>query len=72
MGRVRNRLFGHTGWIQAVNFREDDDGATLASADDDTVRVWNVLRGDCLHRLSVRLFRLLSIDSTVICSLDCQ
>lgn len=56
MGRIRNRLFGHSGWIQAITFRNDDDGSTLASVDDDTVRVWNVLRGDCLHRLSVRIF----------------
>lgn len=55
MGRIRTRLFGHTGWVQAVSFRNDEEGATLASADDDTVRVWNVIRGECLRRLSVRM-----------------
>lgn len=36
-----------------MTFRSDSDGTTLASADDDTVRIWNILSGDCLHRLSV-------------------
>lgn len=53
MGRIRNRLFGHTGWIQAIAFRNDDEGSILASVDDDTVRVWNVFSGVCLHRLQV-------------------
>lgn len=57
MGRIRNRLFGHTGWIQAIAFRGggggDDDGSTLASIDDDTVHVWNIFSGVCLHRLQV-------------------
>jgi WD40 repeat protein len=52
--RMRARLFGHAGWIQAITFR-NDDGSILASIDDDTVRVWNVLTGDCLHRFSVRI-----------------
>ncbi|CAF5187455.1 unnamed protein product, partial [Rotaria magnacalcarata] len=50
--RVRTRLFGHAGWIQAITFR-DDDGSILASTDDDTVRVWNIFSNDCLHRLSI-------------------
>ncbi|CAF4441544.1 unnamed protein product [Rotaria socialis] len=50
--RVRVRLFGHAGWIQAITFR-DDDGSILASTDDDTVRVWNIFSNDCLHRLSI-------------------
>ncbi len=56
MGRIRARLFGHTGWIQAVTFRDHDDGTTLASADDDTVRIWNIINGNCLHRLPVSIF----------------
>jgi WD40 repeat protein len=54
MVRMRARLFGHTGWIQAITFRQDD-GSILASVDDDTVRVWNILSGDCIHRLPVRI-----------------
>jgi WD40 repeat protein len=57
MTRMRARLFGHTGWIQAIAF-SDDDGTILASVDDDTVRVWNIFSSDCLHRLSVRFFPL--------------
>ncbi|CAF3939032.1 unnamed protein product [Rotaria sp. Silwood2] len=52
MTRIRARLFGHTGWIQAVIFR-DDDGSILASIDDDAVRVWNIFSNDCLHRLAI-------------------
>ncbi|CAF3433421.1 unnamed protein product [Rotaria sp. Silwood1] len=52
MTRIRARLFGHTGWIQAIAFR-NDDGSILASIDDDTVRVWNIFSNDCLHRLSI-------------------
>jgi WD40 repeat protein len=54
MVRMRARLFGHTGWIQAITFCQDD-GSILASVDDDTVRVWNILSGDCIHRLPVRI-----------------
>ena len=54
MARIRARLFGHTGWIQAVTFR-NDDGSILASVDDDTVRIWNIATNDCLQRLSVRI-----------------
>ncbi|CAF0837935.1 unnamed protein product [Rotaria sordida] len=52
MARIRARLFGHTGWIQAVVFR-DDDGSILASTDDETVCVWNIFSNDCLHRLAI-------------------
>jgi WD40 repeat protein len=45
-------FFGHAGWIQAISFR-DDDGSILASVDDDTVYVWNIIHSLCLYRLSV-------------------
>jgi WD40 repeat protein len=71
MGRVRARLFGHTGWIQAITFRsDDDDGSILASVDDDTVRVWNIFSENCLHRLQVRI-SLFKFVSDVFFSLDC-
>ena len=50
--RIHSRLYGHTGWIHAVVFR-DDPGSVLASIDDDTVRVWNILTSICSHRLKV-------------------
>jgi WD40 repeat protein len=53
---MRARLYGHTGWIQAIAFRDDDEGSILASVDDDTVRVWNILSENCLHRLRVRIY----------------
>ena len=55
--RVRNRLLGHTGWIQAMSCRHDD-GSILASVDDETVYVWNILSGRCLQRLPVRRLAL--------------
>jgi len=63
---MRARLFGHTGWIQAVTFRGDDDGSILASADDDTVRVWNIFSGNCLHRLPVRIDFLRFVSHTCL------
>ncbi|UJR26955.1 hypothetical protein I4U23_008262 [Adineta vaga] len=53
--RIHARLFGHTGWIQAIVFRngDEDNGSILASVDDDSVRVWNILSGECIHRLSL-------------------
>jgi WD40 repeat protein len=67
MGRITARLFGHTGWVQAVAFRDDGDGSTLASVDDDTVCVWNIFSGNCLHRFPVRIsfFRFVSNISFV-------
>ena len=75
MARVRSRLTGHAGWIQAVTFH--DDGSTLASIDDDTACIWNIFTGECLHRLPVgtlnlflqphrsRLYRLSMISRAV-------
>ncbi|CAF0735576.1 unnamed protein product [Adineta ricciae] len=53
--RIHARLFGHIGWIQAIAFRDgdNDDGSILASVDDESVCVWNILSGDCIHRLSL-------------------
>ncbi|CAF1255166.1 unnamed protein product [Adineta steineri] len=53
LARIHARLFGHAGWIQAVTFRDDDEGSTLASVDDESVRVWDIFTGDCIHRLSI-------------------
>jgi len=66
MGRIQTRLFGHSGWIQALTFR-DDDGSILASIDDDTVHIWSIFSGDCIHRFSVRisLFRLVLYRSVL-------
>ncbi|UJR22180.1 hypothetical protein I4U23_025244 [Adineta vaga] len=50
--RMHSRLFDHKGWIQAITFR-DDHGSILASIDDDTVRIWNILTSVCLHRLKI-------------------
>jgi WD40 repeat protein len=70
MGRIRARLFGHTGWIQAIAFRGDEDVSILASVDDDTVRVWNIFSENCLHRLQVRI-SLFKFVSDAFFSLDC-
>jgi WD40 repeat protein len=74
MGRIRARLFGHTGWIQAITFRDDDDGTTLASADDDTVRIWNIISGNCIHQLPVSILFcfIFKCAFTYITCLDCQ
>ncbi|CAF0946119.1 unnamed protein product [Adineta ricciae] len=50
--RIHSRLYGHTGWIHAVVFR-DNPGSILASIDDDTVRVWNILTSICSYRLKI-------------------
>lgn len=43
---------GHEGWVQALSF--SSDGGYLASAsDDETVRVWDVLTGQCIKTLEV-------------------
>ncbi|CAK8684902.1 unnamed protein product [Clavelina lepadiformis] len=45
-GNLLKKLTGHSGWIKAVNF--SINSIELAStADDDTVRVWNVISGEC-------------------------
>lgn len=50
---MHSRLFGHEGWIQALTFRADES-FVLASVDDETVCVWNIVAGVCSHRLKVR------------------
>jgi WD40 repeat protein len=57
--RVRSRLLGHAGWIQAVSFR-DTDTSILASADDETAYLWNIFSGVCLQRFSVSSSRIAS------------
>ena len=54
---MRARLFGHTGWIHAIAFplNEHEDGSLLASADDEMVRVWNIITNQCIHKLAVEL-----------------
>jgi len=49
---IHSHLFGHVGWIQALSFR-NDNGSILASVDDETVHVWNIISGLCLHQLPV-------------------
>jgi WD40 repeat protein len=42
----------HDGWVQALSF--SSDGLYLASAsDDESVRVWDVLTGECIKVLEV-------------------
>lgn len=56
----------------AFSDHEGDDGSILASTDDEAVRVWNILSGECLHRLSVNVrmspcVKILSIKSVLFC-----
>lgn len=41
---------GHEGWVQALCFSADGY-LLVSSADDDTVRIWNVATGECLKSL---------------------
>ena len=53
-GKLLHELRGHEGWVKALAFSHD--GCYLASAsDDDTVRVWDVVKGTCIKTLEVRL-----------------
>jgi WD40 repeat protein len=48
---------GHDGWVQALSF--SSDGLYLASAsDDESVRVWDVLTGECIKVPYVKLVNL--------------
>ena len=56
-------LLGHCGWIQAVCF--SPDSLYLASAcEDETVKIWGVVEGECVKTLEVKL-TLIIIDLLV-------
>ena len=51
-GKQIHHCEGHDGWVQALSF--SSDGLYLASAsDDESVRVWDVLTGECIKVLEV-------------------
>lgn len=51
-GSVLHVLRAHTGWVQAVSFSADS--LRLASVcEDDTVRIWDVVKGECVKTLEV-------------------
>ena len=54
-GKLLHVLTGHTGWIQAVDF--SPDSLYLASAcEDETVKIWSVVKGECVKTLEVGSF----------------
>lgn len=51
-GHCLHVCYGHMGWVQALAF--SPDGTYLASSsDDDTVRIWDVINGQCINTLEV-------------------
>ena len=50
-------LRGHEGWVQAVAFSSDSRYLVSAS-DEDSVKVWDVDKGECIRTLEVLLMIL--------------